>query len=151
MCVSVFIVGLIVNVIQGSPKIEPLAMVGGFVWAAGNACTVPIIKRIGIATGILIWGCVSILFGWFIPRFGLFGIKEQLPSTIWLNYLGIVLIIICIALFALVESNEETADIIVRKESLSVLKISQSSNKFGSSNNMNSQKKKTRDNNIVDL
>jgi hypothetical protein len=52
-------------------------------------CTVPIIKCIGIGVGSLFWNIVGLVFGWAYARFGWFGIRAEIPSNIYLNYLAI--------------------------------------------------------------
>jgi hypothetical protein len=42
MSIGIWFVGMITNLIRGSPPIQPLAMLGGFFWATGlslNCCT----------------------------------------------------------------------------------------------------------------
>jgi hypothetical protein len=43
---GIWIVGFVVNCIQGFPKMYPLAMLGGVFWSTGNLFVVPIIKCI---------------------------------------------------------------------------------------------------------
>lgn len=42
VCVAIWIVALIVNLIQNSPRFWPFAMIGGFLWATGNVGPFPI-------------------------------------------------------------------------------------------------------------
>jgi hypothetical protein len=37
MCTAIWLAGFLVNIIQGFPKFEPLAMFGGFLWCGPNA------------------------------------------------------------------------------------------------------------------
>uniref|UniRef100_A0A670Y5C4 Transmembrane protein 144 n=1 Tax=Pseudonaja textilis TaxID=8673 RepID=A0A670Y5C4_PSETE len=68
LCAAIWIVSLIVNLIQNSPKFWPLAMVGGFLWATGNVTVVPIVKTIGLGLGLLIWASFNLLTGWASSR-----------------------------------------------------------------------------------
>ncbi|VDL91581.1 unnamed protein product [Schistocephalus solidus] len=63
MCNAILLVGLIVNCAVGCPKFYPLAMLGGALWATGNALIVTIIEAIGVGLGILIWSMANMLFG----------------------------------------------------------------------------------------
>ena len=58
-----------------------LPMLGGFLWATGNLCKVPIIKCIGIGMGQIIWATTNCVVGWAIARFGLFGGHAQVRKS----------------------------------------------------------------------
>lgn len=40
--------------VRGSPPFQPFGMLGGFLWATGNAACPFIIKEIGIGLGLLV-------------------------------------------------------------------------------------------------
>lgn len=89
MCTGILVVGICVQLYQSSPQFEPLAMVGGFLWATGNNFCVPVIHFIGMGMGLLIWGSVSLVMGWCSGRFGFFGLDKQAGIEYdWLNILG---------------------------------------------------------------
>jgi glucose uptake protein GlcU len=90
MCCAIWVGGLGVQIIRGSPQFEPLAMIGGMLWATGNAFCVPVIQCIGLGLGILIWGGSNLLMGWASGKFGFFGIKKQSSNNETLNILGVV-------------------------------------------------------------
>ena len=50
--------------------------------------TVPIIKSIGLAQGLLVWGSFNLMAGWASGRFGWFGIDPEVPTNVTLNYIG---------------------------------------------------------------
>lgn len=90
-CCSILIVGLIVEIIVGSPyRFEPLGMLGGMFWCLGNALVVPIVDSIGMSLGLLIWGTANMLTGWCAGHFGIFVDKEDVAHP-ELNYVGITL------------------------------------------------------------
>jgi len=63
-------------------------------WSTGNLVIVFCIKTCGLAVGILIWGTSSLLMGWASGRFGVLGIKAQVPRTttkLILNYSSVIL------------------------------------------------------------
>jgi hypothetical protein len=86
MGASIFLVGLVVNLIRYGmtyPTVEPfqpIAMLGGFLWATGNITVVPIMGMIGIGLGMLTWGLCNMIVGWAVPNFGLFGLAAQAPQ-----------------------------------------------------------------------
>lgn len=100
MASAIFFAGLINFVIQCSgsncPRFEPLAMLGGVVWACGNVWVVPIVKTIGLSMGLLIWGMANMLIGWASGRFGLFGLTPNKIGNPTLNIIGVI--IACAAL-----------------------------------------------------
>ncbi|CAF4414550.1 unnamed protein product, partial [Rotaria magnacalcarata] len=59
-CVSVWIVGLTLDVILDNQRFYPLVLIGGVLWATGNLVTVFCIKTCGLTVGLLIW-CTSCL------------------------------------------------------------------------------------------
>jgi hypothetical protein len=65
-------------------------MLGGALWCLGNAFTISIIKTIGLATGLLIWGGVNLIMGWASGRFGLFGLTPDVIANPTLNSIGIL-------------------------------------------------------------
>uniref|UniRef100_A0A914HCL9 Transmembrane protein 144 n=1 Tax=Globodera rostochiensis TaxID=31243 RepID=A0A914HCL9_GLORO len=102
VCSAIFLIGLLTYIFTGTPPFQHFAMFGGALWAVGNLTAIPIINAIGLGMGILIWGVCGCVVGWAIGRFGLFGLKESVPSSPNLNYAGLVFVIIGGILFALV-------------------------------------------------
>ncbi|KAK6015388.1 hypothetical protein OSTOST_19186, partial [Ostertagia ostertagi] len=94
MSIAILIVGFIVFCIRSFPGFYPLAMLGGAFWAVGNATAIPIISRLGMSVGILIWNTSNCLTGWAGGRFGLFGMKANPPASELLNYGGLVCVIV---------------------------------------------------------
>uniref|UniRef100_A0A8R1DQ15 Transmembrane protein 144 n=1 Tax=Caenorhabditis japonica TaxID=281687 RepID=A0A8R1DQ15_CAEJA len=105
MSIAILLVGFIVYAFIGFPGFYPLAMLGGASWCLGNATAIPIISRLGLAVSILIWNTTNCLTGWAGGRFGLFGMKAQLPASPLLNYLGLICVVIGGSLFAQVRSE----------------------------------------------
>ncbi|VIO90233.1 zgc:100814 protein, putative [Brugia malayi] len=110
MCAAIFLVGMIINAYEGFPQFYPLAMLGGILWAIGNAMAIIIFELIGMGMAILIWGIASCLMGWASSRFGLFGLKENIPNSITLNYVGLLLILFGGVLFALIKPTMKSDD-----------------------------------------
>lgn len=54
---------------------------------------IKILELIGMGMALLVWGIASCLMGWASSRFGLFGLKENVPNSVMLNYVGLSLIL----------------------------------------------------------
>jgi len=91
LCSGIWVVGMVTNCIVGSPTFYPFAMLGGFLWATGNMCVVPIIKTIGLGLGMLLWGSFNMLSGWATGRFGLFNTGKDVIGDYTLNTIAIVM------------------------------------------------------------
>jgi glucose uptake protein GlcU len=74
---------------EGCPRFEPIAMLGGALWACGNVWVVPIVKTIGLSMGLLIWGSSNMFMGWATGRFGWFGLTAQSVSKPVLNDIAV--------------------------------------------------------------
>uniref|UniRef100_A0A674KGI5 Transmembrane protein 144 n=1 Tax=Terrapene triunguis TaxID=2587831 RepID=A0A674KGI5_9SAUR len=109
LCAAIWIVSLVVNLIQNSPRFWPLAMVGGSVWATGNITVVPIVKTIGLGLGLLIWASFNLLTGWASSRFGWFGIDPEEVSKPILNYIGAGLSVLSTIIFLFVKSEVQSS------------------------------------------
>ncbi|XP_042325878.1 transmembrane protein 144 isoform X2 [Sceloporus undulatus] len=109
LCAAIWIVSLIVNLIQNSPRFWPLAMVGGFLWATGNITVVPIVKTIGLGLGLLIWASFNLLTGWATSRFGWFGIDPEIVAKPVLNYIGAGLSVLSTILFLFIRTDVQSS------------------------------------------
>ena len=112
LCSAIFIVGLCVQMQQtfsdgGSPEFKPIALLGGALWCTGNIFSVPVVKMIGLSLGLLLWGGSNMLTGWASGTFGILGLPAPTTSlkTPWLNYLGVAVSVVALALFSFVETN----------------------------------------------
>ena len=106
MTAAVFYEGCFIQLWQGNPKFEPVAMLGGALWATGNITVVPIVKTIGLGIGLLVWGLVSMLVGWASGHFGIFGVEPDPPlGAPWLNYLGVALATASLGVYAKIKSQ----------------------------------------------
>ncbi|KAK6049648.1 hypothetical protein COOONC_12847 [Cooperia oncophora] len=76
----------------------------------GTPQAIPIISRLGMTVGILIWNTTNCLTGWAGGRFGLFGMKAHPPASSILNYAGLVFVIIGGILFSRVKSETGTSE-----------------------------------------
>jgi len=71
----------------------------------GNTMVVPIVSMIGLSLGLLTWGSVNLVAGWSSGTFGLFGLHVETVNIPWLNYLGVGLAVVAIAIYAFVKPN----------------------------------------------
>lgn len=115
MSIAILLTGFVVFVYSGFPGFYPLAMLGGASWCIGNATAIPIIQRLGLAVSILIWNTSNCLVGWAGGRFGLFGMKANVPASPFLNYLGLIFVVIGGSIFSQVRS--ETPPVKAKKTS----------------------------------
>ncbi|VDM77445.1 unnamed protein product [Strongylus vulgaris] len=88
----------------GWPPIFPVAMLGGFFFALGNALTITIMDGIGnaltitimdgigMAVGSLLWNTVTCIVGWGVSRFGLFGSPKKVPLDNIMNIVGVIIV-----------------------------------------------------------
>lgn len=113
MCNGAFLVGIIIQLIRGAPDFFPLAMIGGVIFVSGNMCVVPIIKSIGLGLGMCIWGVFNLLSGWATGRFGLFGVKAEVPDKLALNYVGVALAAVSAVVFSLIKTDHLPMEILV--------------------------------------
>ncbi|KAL6727511.1 hypothetical protein Aduo_009381 [Ancylostoma duodenale] len=94
MSTAILCVGLAIQAIEGFPKFQPLAMLGGVFWALGNVTAIPIMSVLGLGMGMLIWGATNCITGWAVGRYGLFGVKATVPAWPVLNYFGLLMVIV---------------------------------------------------------
>ncbi|CAJ0916045.1 unnamed protein product, partial [Mesorhabditis belari] len=113
MSSAILLVGFCTFVYIGFPGFYPLAMLGGMFWSIGNSMAIPVISRLGMALGILIWNTTNCLTGWAGGRFGLFGMKANPPESSILNYFGLSLVLVGGFLFSRIrggKAEEEPAE-----------------------------------------
>ncbi|CAJ0603066.1 unnamed protein product [Cylicocyclus nassatus] len=94
MCIGQLIDSVAVQAFYGWPPMFPLAMLGGFFFALGNALTMPIMNGIGMAVGSLLWNTLTCIVGWGVSRFGLFGSPKKVPLDNVMNVVGIIVVFI---------------------------------------------------------
>uniref|UniRef100_A0A7E4USN9 EamA domain-containing protein n=1 Tax=Panagrellus redivivus TaxID=6233 RepID=A0A7E4USN9_PANRE len=105
MSISILLVGFGIFAYQQFTQFYPLAMLGGAFWAMGNMMSVPIMKRLGMALGILIWNSTNCIVGWAVGTFGLFGIHPRPANNAWLTAIGLVLIFAGAVIFTFVKNK----------------------------------------------
>ena len=112
VCLGIWTFGLFVHLYNGDERqFFPLVMVGGAIWCTGNMCVVPVIKTIGLAMGLLIWGTLNLLAGWATGRFGTFGlICKQPVKHSALNFVGVLLAMISLGIFIFIKSEDSSGN-----------------------------------------
>jgi hypothetical protein len=109
LCKAICISGLVVHWVRGLPSFGGIMPVlGGILWALGNASSVVIIKFLGIGLGSVLWNIVCLITGWAMCRYGLFDTIPQIPNNILLNYIGVFLTIISIFVFLFIKTETAT-------------------------------------------
>jgi hypothetical protein len=89
----------------GFYKFEPFVMLGGAIWAVGNACVPFIIRSRSLSTGQFVWSVTNMGTGWATGTFGLFGKEKDTVEYFALNCLGVVMSVLSLAPFALMKDE----------------------------------------------
>jgi glucose uptake protein GlcU len=104
---GIFLVGFIQWLCFGLYKFEPIAMLGGVIWAAGNLFEPFLVQRLGLGVGQLVWGATNMLTGWATGMFGLFGIDKAPVEYRNLNFIGVGIAIIALGFFTQMGAEAE--------------------------------------------
>jgi len=104
---GVMIVGLSTIFITGKSLFVATGLIGGSLWASGNMCVIPIVKTIGLGLGLLVWGSTSLITGFFVGKFGLFGVDHQKVYHEAINWVGIVHVVCAMGIFFFIKPTIE--------------------------------------------
>jgi glucose uptake protein GlcU len=115
---GVLTVGIISIFIAGKAIFVYTGLIGGSLWAAGNLCVIPIVKLIGLGLGLLLWGSTSLVTGFLVGKFSLFGVVEKQAKYPGMNWGGIVCVIAAMAVFFFIKPTlqEEEDSPLLEKE-----------------------------------
>ncbi|KAM7537526.1 hypothetical protein Aperf_G00000070582 [Anoplocephala perfoliata] len=102
LCTSMAFTLLGIHICAGSARIWALSVLSGVFWASGNVMVVPIIKRLGMGVGMLIWSMVNVVMGWAVFRFGWFGVQPEVPKDNTLNIIGVIFAALSIIAYAFI-------------------------------------------------
>lgn len=89
-------------------QFEPIAMVGGMLWAIGNCTVVPIIELIGLGLGVLLWGVANMVIGWMVGEIPLFLKHRQTVAMPVLNYVGLAVAACSFVLYFFVKVDKQS-------------------------------------------
>ena len=103
MSVAILIGGFITYCIQHFPTFYVEAAIGGAIWSLGNVCVVPIVKLVGLSIGFLIWAMTSMVVGWAMNTFGLFGVDRKVLCYPIMNYIGVAVCVVGGVMIAFVQ------------------------------------------------
>ena len=114
MCAGIFLVGGSAHVIEcaaGGPcaDFSALAALGGAIWALSNILLIPVVNAVGVGRAMLTWGSAEMLTGWATARFGLFGVRPEVPLSVPLNDAGVALGVLSIFVLAAASSGDAGA------------------------------------------
>jgi hypothetical protein len=101
LCMGIWMVGLVVNIIQQQPPFFLPSLIAGLLWSIGNVLVVPIVKTIGLAMGITLWSASALISGWISGVF----IFDQEIRCAPLNYVGVIIIFISVCVLLFVRSD----------------------------------------------
>lgn len=104
---GVFMVGISTILINGKAIFVYTGLLGGSLWASGNMCVVPIVKTIGLGLGLLIWGSTSLITGFFVGKFGIFGVDHQSIYNEVMNWVAIWLVVGAMCVFFFIKPTIE--------------------------------------------
>jgi len=96
---GVLLVGISTIFMLGKAIFANTGLLGGALWASGNMCVVPVVKTIGLGLGLLIWGSTSLITGFFVGKFGLFGVDKQKVDNEVMNWVAIWLVVAAMGIF----------------------------------------------------
>ncbi|VDM19237.1 unnamed protein product [Wuchereria bancrofti] len=126
-CAVVFVLGFVINIVRGFPAFNPIAMVGGFLFATGNIASVPIINHLGIGVAMLVWGSIQVLVGWGVARFGFFGTRPQLVYNNVMNIVGLLFVLFSGLMFIFVKHKNQDEYPVTRDDTISMQQIGDNS------------------------
>jgi hypothetical protein len=114
MCVGIFFVGGSAHVVECAAAgpcapFSPLAALGGAIWALSNLLLIPVVNAVGVGRAMLTWGSAEMLTGWATARFGLFGLRPEVPQSVPLNDAGVALGVLSILVLAAASSGDAGA------------------------------------------
>jgi glucose uptake protein GlcU len=102
---GVLVVGISTVLISGKAIFVYTGLLGGSLWASGNMCVVPIVKTIGLGLGLLLWGSSNLLTGFFVGKFGIFGVEKKAVDHEAMNWIAIVIIVAAMGIFFFIKPN----------------------------------------------
>ncbi|VIO93159.1 T-cell receptor beta chain ANA 11, putative [Brugia malayi] len=126
-CAVVFVLGFVINIVRGFPAFNPIAMVGGFLFATGNIASVPIINHLGIGVAMLVWGSIQVLVGWGVARFGFFGTQPQLVYNNVMNIVGLLFVLFSGFMFIFVKHKNQDEYPVTKNDTISMQQIGDNS------------------------
>jgi len=93
MAIGILVCGYIVQFIASTPPFvfDYYGIIGGGLWAVGNAMVPTIINLVGLGLGLLLWTAGNLLIGYFVGRFGILGVPKTDVNYEYLNYIGIAI------------------------------------------------------------
>jgi len=104
---GVLLVGICSIGYVGKAMFMPTGLIGGALWATGNLCVIPIVKTIGLGLGLLIWGSTSLITGFFVGKFGWFGVHRQSVEHEAMNWVAIWLVVAAMGIFFFIKPTIE--------------------------------------------
>uniref|UniRef100_A0A0N5BZR8 Transmembrane protein 144 n=2 Tax=Strongyloides papillosus TaxID=174720 RepID=A0A0N5BZR8_STREA len=110
MAVAILISSFVINCFQNFPPFQPYALISGALWVFGNSMAIPIINRLGLSIGVLLWNSVNCCLGAFSSVFGWFGTEAKPPSLFIPYFIGVSLVITGGIIFSLIKSENNNED-----------------------------------------
>eukprot|EP01133_Synstelium_polycarpum_P011473 gene11473-13375_t len=107
MSVGTLCVAYVAMFVSGDYIFDPWGLLGGSLWSIGNYCVIPIVKTIGLGLGLLLWSCTSLIVGFFLGKFGWFGVDKHALDHPILNWIGFGSIVVAMCIFFFIKPTIE--------------------------------------------
>ncbi|KAJ5071358.1 hypothetical protein M0811_10420 [Anaeramoeba ignava] len=105
MCSGIEFVGIISLFLSSSFTFVPSGLLGGMFWTIGNLCVPIIFELVGLGVGFLFWSGGNLLMGYFVGRFGWFGVPKESIKSQPLSAFGIIFGIGTLITFFFIKPN----------------------------------------------
>jgi len=63
------------------------------------------VKTIGLGLGLLLWGSSNLLTGFFVGKFGIFGVEKKTVDHVAMNWVAILIIVAAMGIFFFIKPN----------------------------------------------
>ncbi|CAD5220740.1 unnamed protein product [Bursaphelenchus okinawaensis] len=103
--IAVLMLGISIAVARGVFYFYPVVMIGGAFWTIANLIVLPCIGELGLAVTVLLYSFTNCLTNWATGYYGLFGTNPRPPTVAWLNYIGLLFLLIGGVLIAFIRSS----------------------------------------------
>jgi len=103
MSLGILLIGYVCLLICGDPIWVLNGLIGGALWATGNAFVPVAIRWAGLGIAFLLWSISNLLTGWCVGKFGLFNLDPQPVATPWLNNFGPVFGVLAMLVYVFIK------------------------------------------------
>ncbi|KAI6200769.1 Transmembrane protein-like protein [Aphelenchoides besseyi] len=108
--IAIQLAGFIAAFLWTGLELYPLACFGGFIWTGACLCILPVIRSIGLGVTVLLYSFANCLTQWIIGNYGFFSLTMSHPppaEKLWINYCGLVFLLIGGLMITFVKSEKK--------------------------------------------